>query len=297
MQVPHPAGISRFLVAAFAAFALCVMPAMAAPSTVAKLGSKVFGDGVPLKATSKGSVTVSPQYTYLLNGTCQGTEDMAKIVPKGQTFAVFLDSFSKGISAGLTGVVPPPVAPSKSSIIQLPVKGARTVKGLGKVSLSAILRCEVQPNGKVIFEIKNVSIRNAAGPVKGAIRLLAGSSFTVTAPPRVVFKTSGVAVDEDASVVNVVLSRSNFLRSKVTVTYSTADAKAKAGIDYVAVTNGTVDFPPNAKEVTIPITILNNPAASSDRVFRINLTGISSDPAGAFLGDRRMTSVNIVNKP
>ena len=296
MKISIPTGTPRFMTAVIAAFTLTVVPALAAPNAVAKLGNKSFGNGASLSATSTGTVNISPQYYYSLQGSCEGTGDMAKIAPKGTSLATLLNSFRKGISAGLVGVVPPPKAPSKSSVIELPVSGSRTVAGLGKVTLKAVLRCEVQPTGKVIFTVNKVEVRNAAGLLKGVIRMQAGSSLTVTAPARIVFKSPAFSVAEDAGVVNIVLSRTNFLNSTVTVKYSTQDARAVAPLDYIAVVDGSVTFAPGQKEATIPITIVNNPLPDADRIFRISLTSISSQPQGAFLGDRILTSVKILNQ-
>ncbi|MCU0748674.1 MAG: hypothetical protein MUF13_03915, partial [Akkermansiaceae bacterium] len=236
MQTSNPAGFFRLFSATAAALVLSIAPAMAAaPNAIAKLGSKSFGNGVSLSATSVGSVIVSPQYTYNIQGTCEGTEDLA-FVRKGTSFAALLNSFSKGIGAGLVGVAPPPVPPSKSSIVEVPVKGSRRVAKLGVVTFNAILRCEVQPTGKVLFEVKQVQFATAKGPLKGVIRMGAGSVLTVSAPPRVVCKLSGVNVNEDAGTVNVVISRNIALTGSVTVNYTTEDGKAKAGADYVATT-------------------------------------------------------------
>lgn len=268
---------------------------MAAPTAVTKLNLKSFGHGVSLSATSQGTVTFSPQYSYSLQGVCEGTEDLAKLAKKGTSLATLLNSFSKGVSARLIGVVPPPVAPSKSSIVEVPVNGSRNVQGLGPVTFSALLRCEVPPSGKVLFEVKNVEIKSAAGPLKGVLKMGLGSIVTVAAPPRVVCKSSGMTVAEDASVVNVVISRNVSLSGTVTVSYGTENGKAKAGVDYVA-TTGTVVFAPNETEKIVPITIINNPLLSSDRWFRLKLTNISSSPSGAYLGDKLQTNINILNK-
>lgn len=295
MQTSNPAGVFRLFPAAAAALVLSIAPAMAAaPNAIAKLGSKSFGNNVSLTATSVGSVIVSPQYSYNIQGNCEGTEQLS-FVKKGTSFAALLNSFSKGIGAGLVGVAPPPVAPSKSSIVEVPVKGSRKVTKLGIVTFKATLRCEIAPSGKVLFEVKNVQFATAKGPLKGVIRMGPGSVLTVSAPPRVVCKLSGVNVDEDAGTVNVVISRNIALTGTVTVNYATEDGKAKAGADYVA-TTGSVTFAPNEKEKTVPITIINNAAQTSNRWFRLKLTSVSSVPAGAYIGDKVQTNVNIVNK-
>lgn len=297
MQISSTARLSRIFPAALAAITLSmsIVPAMAAPTAVAKLNLKSFGHGVSLSATSQGTVTFSPQYSYSLQGVCEGTEDLAKIVKKGTSFASLLNFFSKGLSARLVGVVPPPIAPSTASIVEVPVKGSRKVQGLGTVTFSALLRCEVPRSGRVLFEVKNVEIKSAAGPLKGVFKMGPGSIVTVTAPPRVVCKLSGMTVAEDASVVNVVISRNINPAGTVTVSYGMEDGKAKAGVDYVAA-SGTVVFAPNETEKIVPVTIINNPLLSSDRWFRLKLTNVSSSPSGAYLGEKLQTNINILNK-
>lgn len=62
----------------------------------------------------------------------------------------------------------------------------------------------------------------------------------------------------------------------VEVDYTTSNASASAGIDYVAAA-GSVQFAPGQRERRIDITILSNTAALADRVFRVVL----SNPRGA----------------
>lgn len=295
MQIPSTARLSSIFPAALAAITLSIIPAMAAPNAVTKLNLKSFGNGVSLSATSQGTVTLSPQYSYSLQGVCEGTEDLAKVAKKGTSFAALLNSFSKGISARLVGVVPPPIAPSTSSIVEVPVKGARKVQGLGTVTFSALLRCEVPPSGRVLFEVKNVEIKSAAGPLKGVLKMGLGSILKVTSPPRVACKSSKMTVDEDVSVVNVVISRNVSLAGTVSVNYGTENGKAKAGVHYVA-TSGTVVFAPNETEKTIPITIINNPLPSFELWFRLKITNVSSNPAGAYLSEKMQTNIYILDK-
>ena len=66
-------------------------------------------------------------------------------------------------------------------------------------------------------------------------------------------------------------------QAPVTVNYFTSDITAVAGVDYVAITNGTVTFAPGQTTATIPITIIGSTVPEGTRTFGLNF----DDPTGA----------------
>lgn len=81
----------------------------------------------------------------------------------------------------------------------------------------------------------------------------------------------------------VTLEGDNF--TNVGVRYSTVDGTARAGSDYIAVTDGGLLFSPNDKEKIISITIITNRLREDDEQFEVVL----SDPVNATLGRARAT--------
>jgi hypothetical protein len=61
-----------------------------------------------------------------------------------------------------------------------------------------------------------------------------------------------------------------------TMTYSTSDGTAKAGVDYVAVTNKTVTIPAGAPFGSLPFQLIPREPGTTRRWFTVRITSVSS---------------------
>jgi hypothetical protein len=105
---------------------------------------------------------------------------------------------------------------------------------------------------------------------------------TITGFPRPDLSVSDVSTDEGNSGTKtaqfpVVLAKPSPL--KATVAFSTRDASATAGADYVAA-SGTVTFAPGETRTTISVSIMGDTAVEPDETFTLVL----SNPVNATLG-------------
>jgi beta-glucanase (GH16 family) len=78
--------------------------------------------------------------------------------------------------------------------------------------------------------------------------------------------------------------------SNVTVTYSTLEGSARAGEDYVAVTNQSVTFQPNEITKTINISVVADDTREADDVFNVMLTGSTGASIQQFSGTGTITN-------
>jgi hypothetical protein len=102
------------------------------------------------------------------------------------------------------------------------------------------------------------------------------------------FATNSVA--EDAGMVLLGVVRGDDGNLPVTVDIATSDVTARAGLDYVAVTN-TLSFGPQERLKFVPVSILNNTLKQPNRVFQMTL----ANSVGATLGKQATTQVTIVD--
>ena len=100
--------------------------------------------------------------------------------------------------------------------------------------------------------------------------------------------TAGDAVTEGSSATfSVALSGS--VSSPVTVGWSTSNGTATAGVDYTAVSSGTLRFPANSTaSQTLTVATLPDTLAESEETFTVTLSG-SSLPAGVSVGTSTAT--------
>ncbi len=95
-----------------------------------------------------------------------------------------------------------------------------------------------------------------------------------------------VSVSETAGSVTVNVSRLAGSWDTTTVTWTTQNGTAQAGVDYVA-GGGTLTFPQGETSQAITVAIINNPAGTGNRFFDIVLTGVSANTnAGSSLATR-----------
>lgn len=69
---------------------------------------------------------------------------------------------------------------------------------------------------------------------------------------------------------------SNATSNVVTVTYSTLEGTAKAGEDYIAVTNQVINFQPNETQKKISVTVFGDETKEDDESFTLMLTGATN---------------------
>lgn len=92
-------------------------------------------------------------------------------------------------------------------------------------------------------------------------------------PGEIRFRSAHVSVDEDASVVNIVVERVNGADGPVTVTYATFDGTATPGQDYPA-SAGDAVFADKQTEATITIPIFDNNTMEPDETFIVRLGSV-----------------------
>lgn len=78
--------------------------------------------------------------------------------------------------------------------------------------------------------------------------------------------------------------------SAITVTYSTQEGSAKAGEDYVAVANQTVNFAPNEISKTININVVGDDVREGDDQFTVMLAGATNSTIMQFSGTATITN-------
>ncbi|MCL4180585.1 MAG: VCBS repeat-containing protein [Verrucomicrobia bacterium] len=126
-------------------------------------------------------------------------------------------------------------------------------------------------------------------PVAGFIWLLL--SLSLLGQSTVQFSNTSMLVGENAGQAVATVRRANDLHRIVTVDYSTVDATATAGEDYVA-TAGTVTFAAGQTNQTIVVPILNDGRVEGSEVVQITL---SNPGEGALLGSRIAVNIRLVD--
>ncbi len=81
-----------------------------------------------------------------------------------------------------------------------------------------------------------------------------------------------VTVSETAGQANFTVTLTPASAQTVTVNFSTADGTATAGLDYTAVSNGTVTFNPGETSKSASVTILDDSLAEGNETFNLTLS-------------------------
>ncbi len=102
---------------------------------------------------------------------------------------------------------------------------------------------------------------------------------TVPAPTVSIADFSKTEGNSGTSLATTTITLSAASNVPATVSYTTADISAVAGVDYVS-TSGTVTFAPGQTSATISIPIIGNTTPQANRTFAVNL----SAPTGATIG-------------
>lgn len=115
--------------------------------------------------------------------------------------------------------------------------------------------------------------------------------ITAPADGKVQFAPNSYSVAEEAGNAVLTVTRSAPFTYASSVQYSTVVVTATPGSDYTA-TTGTLNWPAgDGSNRTIMVPILNDAAAESSEVFRVNL----SNPVGTQLGTTHIASVSITD--
>jgi polyhydroxybutyrate depolymerase len=104
------------------------------------------------------------------------------------------------------------------------------------------------------------------------------------------FINPSYAVSEGAGLAQVTIIRTEDGARPVTVELFSTDLSAKAGVDYVGVTN-QITFAPEEIVKVITVPILNNDRTESTRAFKLTLANVT----GTSLGPQANTTVNILD--
>lgn len=279
----HQPAIVRFFSCAVAVLGLGAASAIAAsPIVTLPLGAQDFGVGNEIHASSKLTLSKSTSYKFKVQGTCVGTGALAGLVKSGTPIsALFSNVKLTGTYANPSGKFPIVVFNKKYSKTQ-------TIKGVGKVTISALVKGGTTAGGKVYFDVTNVKIKSATPLPAGTIRFEKGAKLIVTAAPVIQFKATAKNVGESDGTLNLEVSKVG--NDKASVQYATADLTANSS--HYTPASGTINFGSKTGSQIIPITILPNTVKDGFRKFTVTL---SSPTGGAVLGAKTVVTVGILD--
>lgn len=281
-------GYARIIpVVAIASMGLAASSLMAATNVTVGLNGKSFGHGQSLKVESTGLLDPSKAYTSTLQGTLKGTGVFAFI--NGKTLAELLEIIEPGSSSKLTKIKDNPTGALPFTQLSKNVYNG-TIASLG-VSVSLTIASKIDETGKVIIEVKNISIVGPLGPIPGKITFGDKSNLRVTTAPEIRFNIANQNVNENAGSVKVKVVRWGFVSSAASASFTMTDGTAKDGKDYTK-KEGTVSFAAGITEAFINVPIADTPEKDGKRSFTITL---SNPNIGAAIGNVPSTTVNIFN--
>jgi hypothetical protein len=127
----------------------------------------------------------------------------------------------------------------------------------------------------------DIAVANSAAFVPGdysssSVAILLNS----TAPCTLALSSSTYSVSETVGFVTITVNRTGGTDCSVTVDYSTANASADAGTDYIP-SSGTINFAPGATSATFTVPIIDDTLHESDETFSVAL---ANPTGGATLG-------------
>lgn len=278
----HPSGIVRFVSCAAATLCLGIASAVASPIITLPLAGQDFGVGNEIHVVSKGVLDASTSYKFKVTGTCVGTGGLSGLVKSGTPISALFDSIK------LSGTYPNPGGKLPIVVFDKKYSKTTTIKGVGKVTLSAIVKGGTSATGKVYFDVTKVKITSTSPIPSGAIRFEKGSKLVITTAPVIQFKSIASNVTETGGQARLEVQKVG--TGKVTVQYATADVNANSG-DYTP-TTGTLTFPAKTGPAFISIPITQNTDKDGFRRFTVTL---SSPAGGAVLGPKTVHTVGILD--
>jgi hypothetical protein len=251
-------------------------------------------------------VTLSDPTNAVLGGSFKGTGTIIDVPP-----AVTVSSVSQ--AEGNSGTTPFPFTISLAS----PAAQSITVQ-YATADGSGTAGVDYQATSGSVTFTAGVTSQTVTVPVIGNTSPQPDRTFflNVTGPQNSAQGT-GTILDDDSgplvSINNVMLSPgtsgtklfpftvnlSGPSNQPVTVQYATADGTALAGTDYQA-QSGTLSFSPGQTSQTINVAVNGNPTSGPDKVFAVNLTGVtngrltSTQGAGTILNEVLHVSIGNV---
>jgi len=132
-------------------------------------------------------------------------------------------------------------------------------------------------NGTVFFSVG----ANSSTAARSATLTIGGQPFNVTQQGAAIFQfaSTGYASGEGAGSASVVVTRSGYTASAVSVDYATTDGTARQRSDYT-VANGTLNFAAGEVSQSFAVPLIDNAYVDGSRTVNLAL----SNPAGASLG-------------
>lgn len=290
---PRPSRL-RFAGSLLAVLAATSMATNAATEEITMaLGSKSFGNGVALKATSGTQlIQESKLYTYKITAKVRGKGDLAAAVPVEIALDKLLESLKPGSSSILSGSYSNPTGALPVTLISKSLSASGKINNV-PVSLKLKLTGKISSTGQLSLGITNVQITSNSTPVAGTIAFAKGSNVKVSTAPIVEFMAQGQpSFQEPASGVayaNVTVWRLGNVNKAASAKFTTVNGTALAGVDYTA-TTGTVKFGAGVTEKTIQVPLIPNPTGTTNNQFTIVL---SNPGTGTVLGGRLVNTVTI----
>ncbi len=288
----HLAGAARIgvSVVAILGFGMPCASAGGLNSVKLPLVRQEFGQNLEIHAKSgKKKLAASESYEYKLQGFCEGTGDLANLIPKRTPIATLLNQLSPGNSKFISGTYSNPGGKLPIVAIDKTFKGKLTFPRVGIVTIKATVKAGTEKNGTVYLDVTNVNVKSPT-KVDGTIKFQSGSKFTIIAAPLIQFKTKVRNAEEDGGVIDVLVIRSGDTRQAVTAQFATADDTASSS-DYTP-SNGTISFAKNEKEKLISVPITNNAIKDGYRKFTITLSNPSK---GAYIGSNNVATIGILD--
>ncbi|MEO5715020.1 MAG: Calx-beta domain-containing protein [Luteolibacter sp.] len=296
-STPLGSGLNRTVKILVAALGLATASAaFAGPlgEVSVSLAQKVFVAGASIEADSgTKAVFASKAYKYQISATCtaEPKTPLAKIVKDGTSLAAFLESISPGASSFLKGSFSNPSGTLPATLVNKPIKGSKTVTGIGVVKVSFGLVVKVLENGQCAVEINNIKLSSTPKKKLGSLKFKNGSKLTISASSVVAILNNTKNISESNSSVVVQVTRLQNFKGAISVNYATSNGTADTVNDYVA-TNGTLNFADGEKSKNITVNLINNNVKDGLRTFNIQL---SNPSAGTFIGTYPSMVVTIVD--
>ena len=292
LHIKPAAGLIRSGLLIALSLGLSAMAANAAKVINIPLAGEEFGNSSEAHGESTDSLDAANAYFYRLVGTCVGTGDFADAVPPGTKISDLVNEIQQGAAAALAGTKRNPGAALPFEVLNKTIHGTHNVKGFD-VTFDITVSITIQANGRVVFDIKDITITGPWGYMpNGTIKLEPGTKVVAGVAPVIEMDKGTQAVAEDAGFVAVKVTRGGNLNVACSVNYKTIEGTATAGTaatDDFKAKSGKLDFLAGESTKTIKVPIKDNALQDGTRKFSVKLV----KPVTAVLGDVTATVVSI----